>query len=560
MTTQVRDHDDQPPGNTPAGGGRPLHSVPTPDEPPYEPPTYDPYLEQHTPARSRDTRADIPNDNDAEQALLAALINDPTTAPRITGHLDTDDFWSPVNQTIWDAWHHLNTTDGVPPDAVLLLDHLRHQLTPTNRTARSAIEQLPHLLRHPATGLHAEHYARLIRDAARLREVQNVAQGLLGLVRNNQPDQVEAVLGEALQRLDDTVMRFGPSTRSTSTGLVDLSWVGTTAAPEPPAPLYATRTDGHALFYPAKVNGIFGDPEAAKTWLAMTAVIEALAAGQTAAMIDVDHNGPDHTAARLLLLGANPEHLRDPNRFRYYEPHEPDELLAAVDDVTRLAVHVLVIDSIGEVFPMLGVSTNDGDELTSALRRVCTRPAAAGCCVITIDHLPKSTEARQTGYAIGSIAKKRMIRGAYIRAEARTQPAPGQIGRITLRVEKDSTGGLRRHTPGGYAGTLVLDSTHSEDQGITTWRIERENAPLDAQTGTFRPTRLMELVSKYVEDNDQCSGREIEDAMPGKSTHIRTALKLLITEGFISTIPGPRRSTLHHAIALYREAEDDHLN
>ena len=35
------------------------------------------------------------------------------------------------------------------------------------------------------------------------------------------------------------------------------------------------------------------------------AIVEALNNGGTAAMIDVDHNGPDHTSARLLLLGAN---------------------------------------------------------------------------------------------------------------------------------------------------------------------------------------------------------------------------------------------------------------
>lgn len=99
---------------------------------------------------------------------------------------------------------------------------------------------------------------------------------------------------------------------------------------------------------------------------------------------------------------------------------------------------------------MLGTNTNDGDEISGVMRLLCTRPADAGSCVITIDHLPKSTEARTSGYAIGSIAKKRMIRGTYLRAEARTQPATGQIGRITLRIEK----GHRRRTPQGLRRRL----------------------------------------------------------------------------------------------------------
>ena len=83
---------------------------------------------------------------------------------------------------------------------------------------------------------------------------------------------------------------------------------------------------------------------------------------------------------------------------------------------------------------MLGVKSVDNDEITDALRLVCSPIAVAGSCVITIDHLPKATEARAGGYAIGGTAKKRVIRGSYIRAETRTQPAPGHIGKITLRT------------------------------------------------------------------------------------------------------------------------------
>ncbi|WP_377322643.1 hypothetical protein ACFJIY_24525 [Pimelobacter simplex] len=69
----------------------------------------------------------------------------------------------------------------------------------------------------------------------------------------------------------------------------------------------------------------------------------------------------------------------------------------------------------------------------------------------------------------------------------------------------------------------------------------------------------MEAISRYIEENDQCSGRDIGEGVPGKAEYRRAALKLLIQEGFISTIPGARRARLHHSIALYREAEDDHI-
>lgn len=146
--------------------------------------------------------------------------------------------------------------------------------------------------------------------------------------------------------------------------------------------------------------------------------------------------------------------------------------------------------------------------------------------------------------------------GAYIRVEAKVKPVPGGIGRVMLRIEKDRTGELRKSSGGGYAGTLTLDSTHSETEGITRWSIGREDSPITTE-GKFRPTHLMEKVSRFVEDNDQATGADIARAKFGKAEHVRAAIQCLIEEGFISPIAGPRNSTLHHSTAIYRESEDD---
>lgn len=46
--------------------------------------------------------------------------------------------------------------------------------------------------------------------------------------------------------------------------------------PEPPAPEVLARTDGNSIFYSGQVNGLFGEPESGKTWVALAAVSEAL--------------------------------------------------------------------------------------------------------------------------------------------------------------------------------------------------------------------------------------------------------------------------------------------
>lgn len=539
MTTDMRD--DREPTR--------LHAV---SPAAYDEPPYDPYYDAPPPA-ARETSRKVPADIPAEQAVLGALLIAPELAPQLQPQLKGNDFYRPAHEELWDTIHQLST-DGTTVDMVVLTSHL---MATGDLKRLGGAEYLHTLIAACPIPSNAEHYATTVREAAKLRAVQAAGTRLLQIAADHDIAAADTAYDAAVEALDEHFSWFGTTpTAATTTGLADLSWILTGTPPEMPAPTYTHRTDGIALFYPAKVNGIFGDPEAAKTWLAQTAVVEALTAGGTAAMIDVDHNGPDHTAARLLLFGAHPQHLADPERFRYYEPHERDELLAAVDDIARRHIDVVVVDSIGEVFPMLGISTNDGDEMTTALRRTCTVLANAGSCVITIDHLPKSTDARQTGFAIGTIAKKRMIRGSYIRAEARTQPAPGQIGRITLRIEKDPAGGLRKHTPGGYAGTFILDSTHSETDGVTTWRIEREEAPKN-DDGTFRPTHLMEKVSRFVEQNDQCSKNAIEKAKLGKAEHIRGALQILLDEGFITPIPGRAGHPVYHSIAMYRKDEDD---
>lgn len=521
-----------------ADGPPPRHLHPV--EPPFDPELDNP--------RGRPARHNLT----AERAVLGHLLTTPTLTPTLSDELEALDFYNPHNGTIWDTICDLHA-EGTTPDHLNVVTRLALTKELDRIGGDRYLLQLRDAIDYTADPKTA---AREIRDTARLRTLANTATKLNQLAHSAPITEVDAYLADAVQALDDTVQRFGPrDPTQTTTGLKDLSWLLSGQPPTQPPPVYGVRQDGHALFYAGKVNGLIGDPETAKTWLAQIAIIEALQAGHTAAMIDVDHNGPDHTAARLALLGARLEHLANPERFRYYEPEDGEELRAAVTELTTWSPHVLVVDSIGEIFPMLGVNTNDGDEITGALRTICTRPAATGTCVITIDHLPKSHEARSTGFAIGSIAKKRMIRGSYLRVDAKVKPVPGGTGIITLRIEKDTNGELRKSSGGGYAGTLTLDSTQPH---VTTWTIGRDTMPTN-DDGTMRPTSLMERISRYVEDNDQANFRDIKEAITAKDKWLRDAIHLLVVEGFVARLDGPRGAKLHHCIAPYRETEDDHV-
>lgn len=491
----------------------------------------------------------------AERALLGTLLTQPERAGDILPALDPSDFYTPAHEAIWNAAAEL-LAEGVLPEHPALLRHLATDQV-FQRAGGHAL--LLELRPDADPSGQPDLNATIVREAAAHRRLGTALAAAKRAHANADPTNIRATLEQLVDLADAAATTFGPRvTGPANTGLHDLSWVLTGQAPTNPPPAWAVRTDGTALFYAGRVNGVFGDPESGKTWLAQIAVVEALHLGRPAAMVDVDHNGADHTAARLLLLGATLQQIADPDLFRYYEPEDGEQLRAAVTDIVARRPDVVVLDSLGEMLPMLGVKSVDNDEITAALRTVVMPPAKAGSCVITVDHLPKSVEARTTGYAIGGTAKKRAIDGSYLRADARVQPAPGVIGRITLRIEKDRTGELRKASGGGYAGTFVLDSSRSEE-GITTWSIGRDETPKN-DDGTFRPTRLMERVSRFIEDNDQCKANDIHEAMQTKKEWVTSAIRLLVTEGFVARIEGARRAQLHHSIAPYRETEDDHVS
>ena len=336
----------------------------------------------------------------------------------------------------------------------------------------------------------------------------------------------------------------------------DLTWVITGQRREPPAPTWLTTSRGDRLFYTARVNGLFGDPETAKSWIAMCAVTEALHENERCAYLDVDHNGADEIASRLLALGAPAHAIADPAIFRVYEPEDRPSLLQFVIDMHQWTPAITVVDSLGEIIPMLGLNSSDNDDLTHAIRAVL-KPLAhkVGSCVITVDHLPKSTEARQSGYAIGGIAKKRAVDGAYYSCDSITPTAPGKIGKVRLIVEKDRHGHVRQAAVGKIAGDFVLDSTGPK----TTWKITTPEAALD---GREKPTGAMEEVSKYLETQPYrraASKNAIITALvevgPFKKNTLDRAITALADDNHIHVAPKARKTDSQEVtlVTEYRE-------
>lgn len=336
----------------------------------------------------------------------------------------------------------------------------------------------------------------------------------------------------------------------------DLTWVLTGERRQPPPPTWLTTVKGDRLFYTGRVNGLFGDPETAKSWIAMCAITEALHENERCAYLDVDHNGADEIASRLLALGAPAAAIANPDIFRVYEPEDRATLLTFVIDMHQWNPAITVVDSLGEIIPMLGLNSSDNDDLTHAIRAVL-KPLAhrVGSCVITIDHLPKSTEARQSGYAIGGIAKKRAVDGAYYSCDTITPAAPDKIGKVRLTVEKDRHGHVRQAAVGKIAGDFILDSTGHG----STWKITTPEAGAD---GREKPTGAMEQISRYLEQQPYQRSESknaiitaLTEQGPFKKNTLTRALETLADDGLIHVAPKQRKTDKQEVTLVqhYRE-------
>ncbi|MFE1592110.1 AAA family ATPase [Nocardia sp. NPDC058705] len=236
--------------------------------------------------------------------------------------------------------------------------------------------------------------------------------------------------------------------------------------PEPPKPDYGTRTDGRALFYAGEVNTLFGDPESGKTWVALSAAREILGeygAGRVL-VIDMDHNGPVATVSRLVALGAAVEALGNRERFLYVEPDSRLHLAAIVADMSEWSPNIVVVDSLGELMPLFGSSSNSADEYTHVNSAVLKPLSKTGAAVLVIDHLAKGDASRKLGQS-GTTAKRRAIGGVALRVTVQDAFAPGSGGSACLTVNKDRHGGVRQHCPPGrepVAGRFELKPTSTE--------------------------------------------------------------------------------------------------
>lgn len=303
--------------------------------------------------------------------------------------------------------------------------------------------------------------------------------------------------------------------------------------PPAPKPLYGPRDDGVGIFYAGQVNLVFGDPESGKTWVCLWCAADELINNPDARVLlmDLDHNGAAATVKRLLDLGVPKEILADLNRFRYIEPEDSRQTRDIVEDMADWQPTIVLVDSLGELLPMFGSSSNSADDFTLVHTKVLKPLARTGAAVLLVDHLAKGSDSRTFGPG-GTGAKRRAIGGVSLRVRVENAFTPGKGGSAFLSVNKDRHGGLRQHCPTGdrepLAGVFKLRAFADDvlEASITAPR-EGERAPADFAIGAANPERLESDVSALdALDPPPASVRDVRARMNWGADRAKDTLKI----------------------------------
>lgn len=310
------------------------------------------------------------------------------------------------------------------------------------------------------------------------------------------------------------------------------------AAPEPPAII--------GLLYLGRRHLIAGETEAAKTWLLGAAAAEELRAGRAVVWVDGDLVGAGDLLERLRALGLSDTAIS--SGFLYYLPEGPlKDSAELVEPLQAGGGRLAVLDGFNPLLWLHGCDPDKGAGIDAFMRRVANPLRDAGAAVVLSDNVTKAREGRGA-WAIGSERKKSAVE-VQIGMAAVEPLGRGRTGKYKLTVHKDRPGYLQRPSP----GLFVLAS--DPDTGRCAWRLEPDASR--GEEGEFRPTHLMERVSRYLEvQGEPCARGQVEDDVKGNRDALRTAIDRLVYEEYAVEQPGARGARLVRSLHAYREADE----
>ena len=222
----------------------------------------------------------------------------------------------------------------------------------------------------------------------------------------------------------------------------------------------------------------------------------------------------------------------------------------------------------------LAICANAGNEATSGGRRAAntTGPASSSTSVSTAlststsaapdavsgaspagSPMPTSTlPTSPSAWTIRSPTRPaRCAASASYSVEVARPFGRNKHGIAKLIVTKDRPGWIRQHAAGVTIAELHLKS---DGTGLTA-ELHPASSASDTDGG-FRPTVIMEHVSRALERGPALTLSQIRGAVNGRAVHVDLAVTLLVHEGFVAAVK-QGQSTYHSNIKRFPSTEPE---
>lgn len=307
----------------------------------------------------------------------------------------------------------------------------------------------------------------------------------------------------------------------------------------------------HGLFYPARVNMVFGDSGGGKTWLLLYIIGQQMLQGRDAVLIDYEDHATAQVA-RLEQIGIPRDTILQ--HLVYIQPTErwskqaSEQIVAAINGRD---VALAVVDSTGEALAVDGIQPNADDEVARWFRGCARLLSENGVAVVLLDHVVKSKDQlRNSDFASGSHRKRAAVNGAAYFLEVIQAPSRDHDGSFKL-ITRKCRFGWRKH---GAVAALVTMKNRADGSDKVDFALN--SVPDIGRTASGKPlfTWYMQQVSEFLEEQTSPQSKaKIVQGIRRNERLTTTAIQTLVEEGYASVENGPRGSHLVRSMKPYRE-------
>jgi len=323
---------------------------------------------------------------------------------------------------------------------------------------------------------------------------------------------------------------------------------GSYQKPEPTVGSVANSDVG--LFYPGRLNSVFGESGSGKTFFMLHVMKEEMEKGNDVLYIDYE-DAPETAIHRLRQLGADDETIED--HLIYIRPNEKWTPRIETELGTTLAgrnVTLTVLDSVGESIATDGYNPNADEEVARWFNGSPRFLKSLGVAVVLLDHVTKANvRNKDADHAAGSLRKRAAIDGAAYGIVVITPSSRHQDGESHIIPRKDRSGWRSR---GSIAAVVKMLNGLNGTVAITVTQ------PTDATRKTLGPTRCMAKVSEYLGLQQTAQSKsEIARNVNFSPNVVSGAIDRLVNEGFCTQTDGPRKAKMIQFVKAYvAEASD----